>query len=117
MGAFHGADVPFVFGAKFELKTAAERALSLAMGCYWRSFAMYGDPAHANCSSIGWPQYATPEEPVLILGTNVTVAATGGQDIRKRCSLVDDIQAVQGSRVGQARRSVQQFFVVPRLGK
>ena len=44
LGAFHGAEVPFVFGVAPELKTDGERALSRAMGCYWRNFVHRGDP-------------------------------------------------------------------------
>jgi len=44
LGAFHGADVPFVFGDGFELSSDGERALSSAMGCYWVSFADTGNP-------------------------------------------------------------------------
>ena len=33
LGAFHGAEVPFVFGDAFELKADTERSLSQAMGC------------------------------------------------------------------------------------
>jgi carboxylesterase type B len=44
LGAFHGADVPFVFEDGFELSSDGERALSSSMGCYWVSFADTGNP-------------------------------------------------------------------------
>lgn len=44
LGAFHGAEVPFVFGDQFELKTDGERSLSASMGCYWRNFVHTGNP-------------------------------------------------------------------------
>jgi len=43
-GAFHGSEVPFVWGDGFELTGNAERRLSESMGCYWRNFAATGDP-------------------------------------------------------------------------
>jgi carboxylesterase type B len=43
-GAFHGAEVPFVFGDQFEISSDGERRLSLAMGCFWTNFAISGDP-------------------------------------------------------------------------
>ena len=43
-GAFHGAEIPFVFGYPGELGTDAEVQLSKIMGCYWSNFAHTGDP-------------------------------------------------------------------------
>ena len=57
MGAFHGAEVPFVFGDQFELKSDGERWLSQAMGCYWRNFATSGNPnvdAAGNRGCVEW---------------------------------------------------------------
>merc|ERR1712146_539064 len=48
-GAFHGAEVPFVFEDTFELKSPAERRLSKEMGCYWTNFAATGDPNEGSC--------------------------------------------------------------------
>ena len=53
LGAFHGAEVPFAFYDAFELATAAERALSAAMGCYWRNFAHTGDPNRGQTDAEG----------------------------------------------------------------
>lgn len=44
LGAFHGAELPFVFGDDFELSSTGERRLSRAMGCYWINFAATGNP-------------------------------------------------------------------------
>ena len=71
LGAFHGAEVPFVFGDGFELRGDAEVALSNAMGCYWRNFVHTGNPngradamapnaspcAALNGSLPKWPQF------------------------------------------------------------
>eukprot|EP00040_Diaphanoeca_grandis_P030474 m.180138 g.180138 ORF g.180138 m.180138 type:complete len:676 (+) comp32008_c0_seq1:172-2199(+) len=49
MGAFHGAEIPYVFGDQFELKSDGERKLSQAMGCYWTNFATTGNPNMGDC--------------------------------------------------------------------
>ena len=43
LGAFHGAEVPFVFGDTFEL-VGGEVDLSRAMSTYWTNMASSGDP-------------------------------------------------------------------------
>ena len=74
LGAFHGAEVPFAFGDEFELKSAAEKALSKAMGCYWRNFAWSGDPnsGPSDCKELEpWPRFGrkAQEQATLVLGT------------------------------------------------
>lgn len=59
-GAFHGAEVPFVFGLPVELSTTGERQLSAAMGCYWTNFAATGDPntGSSDCAAgLGLPKW------------------------------------------------------------
>ena len=51
-GAFHGAEVPFVFGDQFELTTEVERAASRAMGCWWTNFAATGNPNLGNAAGL-----------------------------------------------------------------
>ena len=74
IGAFHGAEVPFVFNDAFELTTDGERALSKAMGCYWRNFAHTADPNRGPCATseqpTSWPRFkATPhaQEATMVL--------------------------------------------------
>ena len=43
LGAFHGAEVPFVFGDTFEL-VGGELSLSQAMSTFWTNMASSGDP-------------------------------------------------------------------------
>ncbi|KAH8075968.1 carboxylic ester hydrolase [Aureococcus anophagefferens] len=61
LGSFHGAEVPFVFGDAFELRSDAEKKVAAAMGCYWTSFAATGDPNGAPCAKDlpAWPTAAT----------------------------------------------------------
>merc|ERR1712227_1078925 len=64
-GAFHGADVPFVFGYPVELTTASERNLSSTMGCYWRSFLWHGDPSKEACHDSKWPLFKSAGNPYM----------------------------------------------------
>ena len=75
LGAFHGAEVPFVFGDDFELANKGEKALAQAMGCYWRNFAHTGDPntpppGGAACSGgqpPRWPRFQEGEDETMVL--------------------------------------------------
>ena len=78
-GAFHGAEVPFVFYDEFELATTEERNLSIAMTTYWRNFAYTGDPNNGtlsndatttgpNGTAVHWPVYARSTDSYLLLG-------------------------------------------------
>lgn len=44
LGAFHGAEVPYVFYDDYELYGTDEKNLSVAMVDLWRNFAYNGDP-------------------------------------------------------------------------
>ena len=78
-GAFHGAEVPFVFGDQFELSSDGERALSRAMGCFWTNFASTGNPNQGpgDCAKhLGLPHWPTLGEKgaaVIFSNTSLTV--------------------------------------------
>jgi len=82
MGAFHGADVPYVFGDNFELRSDGERALSRAMGCYWVNFAATGNPNEgpsgcaAGLALPRWP--ALGKEGDAIQFSNTTLSTRQG---------------------------------------
>lgn len=69
--AFHGAEIPYMFGTIWETasnwpripQTDEERALSDAMIDYWTSFAVSGRPV-AN-GAPDWPRYSA-EEPWMV---------------------------------------------------
>lgn len=88
VGAFHGAEVPFVFGYQGELKTDTERALSATMGCYWRSFMHHGDPNKGSCGPQ-WPQFSAQDLRVQKLGANVSSIST--EDEQERCNLLESL--------------------------
>jgi para-nitrobenzyl esterase len=59
-GAWHGREVPYVFGhlndLQGEVPSATDRVISDAMGTYWTNFAKYGDP---NGKGIAmWPAFS-----------------------------------------------------------
>src|SRR5271157_5963926 len=59
-GAWHGREVPYVFGHLNELQnevpSATDHVISDAMGTYWTNFAKYGDP---NGNGIAkWPAFS-----------------------------------------------------------
>ena len=79
LGAFHGAEVPFVFGDYFELSNPGERQLSSAMGCYWSNFAETGSPNNGSCSIPGlpyWPTFGTSESYIELAATTTTSNVT-----------------------------------------
>jgi para-nitrobenzyl esterase len=66
IGAFHGIEVPYVFGLIGKPIPAAwpaapdtqvERRLQDAMGDYWTNFARTGSPGSSG--SVAWPRYGT----------------------------------------------------------
>ena len=74
-GAFHGAEVPFVFYDTVELVEKSERALAEAMVQYWVGFAYHGDPNIPPPAMVGgvdglprFPQYTRTEDSTMIFG-------------------------------------------------
>lgn len=59
LGAFHAAEIPFVFHSLPWPATFSSREedLSLEMVKYWTTFARYGDPNSED--SVSWPRYST----------------------------------------------------------
>ena len=72
-GAFHGSEVPFVFGDLFELSSSGERAASAAMGCWWRNFAASADPNNGACvRALSLPRWS----PVTAAGNSPSEDST-----------------------------------------
>ncbi|MFC1690092.1 carboxylesterase family protein, partial [Pseudomonadota bacterium] len=71
LGAYHGAELPYVFDRHDSwLTTAAEdRALTVTMMDYWVQFARDGDPNIREHPA--WPVYTGKEPVVMALGDRV----------------------------------------------
>jgi len=91
LGAFHSAEIPFVFGnpyVVFELKDE-ERPLSTAMQGYWTDHARAGDPnVGAAAGAVAWPRYDATSD--RHLGLDLTIAP--GDHLRSdACDFFDSL--------------------------
>ena len=79
LGAFHAADVPYVFGMIGNESifsggiddTPEERAFSDLIMTIWTNFAKTGDPSVAHM--FDWPEYHQEEQKMFVLGTELYV--------------------------------------------
>ncbi|HLL54707.1 MAG TPA: carboxylesterase/lipase family protein [Myxococcaceae bacterium] len=88
LGAFHAAELPFVFGMTrglLRIDTDKERALSATMIGYWTRFATSGDPNGPGAPQ--WPEYTRQAEPHLVLDT--TGIAQSAQLDKAHCDALD----------------------------
>ena len=76
-GAFHGAEVPFVFDVGGFLRTPAERQLAQAMWRLWVNFASSGDP---NVPPTFEPSLVERAHPVNRTGTEAGGLKQVGRD-------------------------------------
>jgi para-nitrobenzyl esterase len=90
LGAFHAADVPFVFQNPFITVrlNAEERALSDQIQGYWTRFAATGDPNGAD--AVAWPAYDATTDQHLTL--DLTLGADSALK-KDRCDFWDTIWA------------------------
>ncbi len=86
LGAFHGSEIPFVFGNSAN-PTPQERALSDAMMTYWTNFAQSSDPNGGTLPL--WPAYTRSEDPHVQLD----IPITAGRELRTPyCDFWDRLQ-------------------------
>jgi para-nitrobenzyl esterase len=95
LGAFHGAEIPFVFGTFGHLfpagapeVEATDRALSQTMMDYWVRFAATGDPNGEGTPA--WPRYASPSDVWLELGSEIQTRAAVAREF---CDFFDHVAA------------------------
>ena len=71
MGAYHGAEYPYVFGVHDDYMTTTDydRRLSALMQRYWINFAATGDPNGPDLPE--WPLFERPDPLVMELGDEV----------------------------------------------
>lgn len=81
MGAYHGAEIPYIFGGGVRLGrfepdaniSDTDRALSDALMGYWTNFAATGDPNGGGLPD--WPAYETESAGFMELGNTVQAGA------------------------------------------
>lgn len=102
-GAYHSAEITFVFGRPIPLAasaghTAYDAALADAMSDYWVTFAASGDPngAPGRARQPRWPAYDRQTESYMELGPQIVAR----RDLRR--VLYDSLDAV-GRSQGQVR--------------
>lgn len=69
MGAYHGYELPFVFGTLVRYLGEEEKRLSEAVMNYWTRFAAKGDPNGGQ--EPGWPRFSEDEDVYQELGMEV----------------------------------------------
>jgi para-nitrobenzyl esterase len=90
LGAYHSADIPFVFQNPYITVrlNAEERVLSDAIQGYWTRFAATGDPGTDPTTSIAWPAYDAATDPYLTLDLTLRAGSALKPD---RCDLWDQV--------------------------
>jgi para-nitrobenzyl esterase len=89
LGAYHSAELPFVFGlsrGRFALDSDAERALSRKIMGYWIRFATQGDPNGEG--AVRWPAYTRDGEQYLEINTEFGL---GSNLNAERCDVLDSL--------------------------
>jgi para-nitrobenzyl esterase len=94
-GAFHGAEIPFVFGtlARGGRSSAADpedadRELSQAMMGYWVRFAATGDPNGDGAPA--WPRYGSRTDNSIEFGDEIQARGGASHDV---CDFFDRVAA------------------------
>ena len=84
VGAYHTAEIPFVFNSIEPAlgNSEADVVLANVMGTYWTNFAKSGNPNTPITPEIAWPVYAGQNWMVLSANTGAPIAEVQA-DIRK----------------------------------
>lgn len=99
LGAFHGLEIPYVFGnpaLTLDVTEGVDGELSAAMMRYWVAFARGGDPnglstdADRSPPSPFWPPYEPASDRCLVLDTRIRAAPA---PYAHACDLADRLRA------------------------
>ena len=85
-GAFHGAELPYVFDTHDEwLPTNdKDRVLTREIQSYWLSFAKTGNPN--NGDAVTWPEYDSYNDSTLVLDDEIYQRSHESSEI---CKVMD----------------------------
>ena len=85
-GAFHGAELPYVFDTHDEwLPTNnVDKDLTRKIQSYWLSFAKTGNPNNSN--AVTWPQYDSSNDSTLVLDDDIYQRSHESSEI---CRIMD----------------------------
>ena len=100
-GAFHGSEVPFVWGAASELATAAERSASLGIASAFAAFAAGTDPSAGLKAAA---PLAVDWQPFLSSASDAAAAAVGTEIELEVAMVFGSSNAASGSAAGDAAR-------------
>jgi para-nitrobenzyl esterase len=91
LGAFHGAEVPYVFGNSalgLDVTKGADGEVSRAVMTYWTRFAASGDPNVAGLPE--WPRYDPRSDEWLVIDQPTAARA---HVFERGCDLADALRA------------------------
>ena len=85
-GAFHGAEIPYVFDTHDEwLPTNnVDKELTKEIQSYWLSFAKTGNPNNSN--AVTWPEYDSSNDSTLVLDDDIYQRSHESSEI---CRIMD----------------------------
>ena len=118
IGAYHGSEIPFVFGSASPLLPMSDKDEKLAetMQAYWTNFARTGDPNGPGLPE--WPAYDPNRDEWQVLDHEIlTVAGVRARklDILEE-NLIDRIDAVSRATSSQPPYEATLMSTVPKSG-